>query len=307
MRYPLQIRRFTLLLLVALFSLAALAQSSAFKPGTPVLMWKVSSKTNTAYLLGSVHVGDKSMYPLPDVIEDAFDAASVLIVEVDMTKVNQAQLQQLMMTLGSYPEGDDLFQHISPRTRARLDTFLGQYGIPPAAFAQYRPWLAALSVTMFPMIKAGVNPSEGIDMYFLNKAKGKRIEQLEDAEWQVKLFAEFPEKVSDAVLSRSIIQAASINEHYAKLASLWSHGDAVKIDELTKSWSAGESAEERAFDRRLREERNPHMTQKLEQCLQSSETCFMVVGAAHVIGSQGIVKQLQAHGYRVQQAVVGAK
>jgi len=247
------------------------------------------------------------MYPLPDVIEDAFDAASVLIVEVDMTKVNQAQLQQLMMTLGSYPEGDDLFQHISPRTRARLDTFLGQYGIPPAAFAQYRPWLAALSVTMFPMIKAGLNPSEGIDMYFLNKAKGKRIEQLEDAEWQVKLFAEFPEKVSDAVLSRSIIQAASINEHYAKLASLWSHGDAVKIDELTKSWSAGESAEERAFDRRLREERNPHMTQKLEQCLQSSETCFMVVGAAHVIGSQGIVKQLQAHGYRVQQAVVGAK
>ena len=307
MRYPLQIRRFTLLLLVALFSLAALAQSSAFKPGTPVLMWKVSSKTNTAYLLGSVHVGDKSMYPLPDVIEDAFDAASVLIVEVDMTKVNQAQLQQIMMTLGSYPEGDDLFQHISPRTRARLDTFLGQYGIPPAAFAQYRPWLAALSVTMFPMIKAGLNPSEGIDMYFLNKAKGKRIEQLEDAEWQVKLFAEFPEKVSDAVLSRSIIQAASINEHYAKLASLWSHGDAVKIDELTKSWSAGESAEERAFDRRLREERNPHMTQKLEQCLQSSETCFMVVGAAHVIGSQGIVKQLQAHGYRVQQAVVGAK
>ena len=307
MRNSIPIRRFAFLLIVALFSIAAIAQSSAFKPGTPVLMWKVSSKTNTAYLLGSVHVGDKSMYPLPDVIEDAFDAASVLIVEVDMTKVNQAQLQQLMMTLGSYPEGDDLFQHISPRTRARLDTFLGQYGIPPAAFAQYRPWLAALSVTMFPMIKAGLNPSEGIDMYFLNKAKGKRIEQLEDAEWQVKLFAEFPEKVSDAVLSRSIIQAASINEHYAKLASLWSHGDAVKIDELTKSWSAGESAEERAFDRRLREERNPHMTQKLEQCLQSSETCFMVVGAAHVIGSQGIVKQLQAHGYRVQQAVVGAK
>ena len=307
MRNSIPIRRFAFLLIVALFSIAAIAQSSAFKPGTPVLMWKVSSKTNSAYLLGSVHVGDKSMYPLPAVIEDAFAAATVLIVEVDMTQVNQPQLQQLMMTLGSYPEGDDIFQHISPHTRAKLDTFLGQYGIPPAAFAHYRPWLAALSVTMLPMIKAGLNPNEGIDMYFLNKARGKRIEQLEDAEWQVKLFAEFPEKESDAVLSRSITQAASINEHYAKLASLWSRGDAVKIDELTKSWSAGESAAERAFDRRLREDRNPHMTQRLEQCLQSSESCFMVVGAAHTIGSEGIVKQLQAHGYRVQQAVVGSK
>ena len=31
----------------------------------------------------------------------------------------------------------------------------------------------------------------------------------------------------------------------------------------------------------------------------------MVVGAAHVIGKAGIVKLMQARGYRVEQAVVG--
>jgi uncharacterized protein YbaP (TraB family) len=30
----------------------------------------------------------------------------------------------------------------------------------------------------------------------------------------------------------------------------------------------------------------------------------MVVGAAHTVGSEGIVKQLLAHGYRVEQAIV---
>jgi hypothetical protein len=66
----------------------------------------------------------------------------------------------------------------------------------------------------------------------------------------------------------------------------------------------GDSTEEKAFSRRLREDRNPHMTDRLEKCLQSSESCFMVVGAAHVVGREGIVKQLQARGYRVEQAVV---
>jgi uncharacterized protein YbaP (TraB family) len=46
------------------------------------------------------------------------------------------------------------------------------------------------------------------------------------------------------------------------------------------------------------------MTERLEKCLQSGEKCFMVVGAAHTVGNEGIVKQLQAHGYRVEQAVV---
>jgi hypothetical protein len=243
------------------------------------------------------------MYPLPSVMENAFAASSVLIVEVDIPKVDREQMKQLMLSLGSYPEGDDLFKHISPETRAKLDTFLGGYDIPSEAFAKYRPWMVGLTVVMLPMAKAGLNPSEGIDMYFLNKAGGKRVEQLEDAERQVRLLAEFPEQVSDACLMRCIKQAASINDHYASIASLWSQGEADKLDKLMDSWDEGENKEEKAFGHRLREERNPPMTGRLEKCLQSSsEKCFMVVGAAHVVGSEGILKQLQAHGYRVEQA-----
>jgi uncharacterized protein YbaP (TraB family) len=304
MRIPLRTHRLALVF-CALISISALAQTSPYKPGAPLLMWKVSSKTNSAYVLGSVHLADKSLYPLPSVIENAFAAASVLIVEADMNKADKTQLQQLMMTLGTYPPNDDLFHHITPATRAKLSDFLGGYGIPPEAFAKFRPWMVSLMVVMLPMAKSGMNPNDGIDMYFLNKAGNKRVEQLEDAAWQIKLYAEFPESASDKSLSRTLTQAKDASETMTNFETYWTQGAVGKTESLMASLSADESKEEKAFERRLREDRNPHMADRLEKCLQSSsESCFMVVGAAHVIGNEGIVKLMQARGYKTEQAVV---
>src|SRR6266540_5919357 len=119
MRIPGPARRAALFFFCALISISALAQSSPYKPGSPLLMWKVSSKTNSGYVLGSVHLGDKSLYPLPVVIEDAFKSSSVLIVEVDIRNVDPYKLQKLLAG-AAYPAGDDLFHHISPETRAKL-------------------------------------------------------------------------------------------------------------------------------------------------------------------------------------------
>jgi uncharacterized protein YbaP (TraB family) len=298
-------RLYRLVLVFFLISLPAFGQSSAYKPGAPLMMWKVSSNAHSAYLLGSVHLGDKTLYPLPSVIEDAFAASSVLIVEVDMSRVNKLKLQRLITAAGSYPEGDSLSMHTTPDTRAKLDAFLRSYGIPPETFAQYRPWRVGLTVGMLSMMRAGMDPNEGIDTYFLNRAGNKRIDELEDVASQLKLFGDFPEKDNDRYIVRCIAQANSVTDNLDKLRTFWSQGAADKIGELMASLSADESREERAFDRRLREDRNPHMTERLEKCLQSSsESCFMVVGAAHVIGSEGMVKQLQSRGYKVEQAVV---
>jgi len=141
-------------------------------------------------------------------------------------------------------------------------------------------------------------------LHFLNEAGNRRVEVLEDAEWQLKLLEDMPESLADPWLSSAMTQADASKERWAKIAGYWSQGAADRMDELltTSEMSGGE--ESKRYERRLREDRNPHMTDLMEKCLHSTETCFMVVGAAHVIGSEGIVKQLQARGYRVEQAVV---
>lgn len=298
--------RLFLALILTISSVSAFAQSSVYQPGTPLMMYKVSSKTNTAYLLGSVHLAEKSLYPLPAVIENAFASSSVLLVEVDMAKVDHEQLKELMTNLGMYPEGDDLYEHISADTRAKLNDYFSAYDIPPDAFAKTRPWMISLMAVMMPMVKAGLDPNEGIDMYFLQKAGNKPVEQLEDAAFQVKLLATFPDKDADRAILHALKQAQLSLQTMSQISSYWSRGDAEKMDQLVATMSADDTPDEKALGHRLREDRNPHMTERLEKCLQSSEKCFMVVGALHVIGSEGIVKQLQAHGYKVEQAVVEA-
>ena len=69
-----------------------LAQNAAAPPAAaPVkkaMFWKVSSADNVAYLLGSIHLGSKDMYPLAKEIEDAFERSAALIVEVDINHVD---------------------------------------------------------------------------------------------------------------------------------------------------------------------------------------------------------------------------
>ena len=298
-----RLQRVIPLFLSLIISVSALAQSGTYKPGSPLLMWKVSSKTNTAYVLGSIHLGDKSLYPFPAVIEDAFKSSNVLIVEVDMRKVDPSQMQKLMLA-AAYPPGDDLFQHVSPETRAKLIAYFSAYHLPPEIFSKLRPWALGVMIETMSMVQAGLNPKDGIDMHFLDGAGNRRVEQLEEAEWQIKLLEEMPESIADQWLSSAIAQAENSKERWAKLSSYWSQGAADKMDELLSGSEMGGGEEEKRYERRLREDRNPHMTDRLEKCLHSTDACFMVVGAAHVIGREGIVKQLQARGYRVEQATV---
>jgi hypothetical protein len=295
--------RLVLTFLFAFTSISALAQSSAYTPGSPLLMWKVSSKTNSGYVLGSVHLGDKTLYPLPATIEDAFKSSSVLIVEVDIRKVEPDKLQKLLVA-AAYPPGDDLFRHISPETRAKLTAYLSAYHLPPEFFSRIRPWALGVTIEMLAMVQAGLDPNEGIDMHFLNEAGNRRVEELEDAEWQLKLLEDLPESLADPWLSSAMTQAENSKERWAKLSGYWNQGAADKMDEMLTTSAMGGGEESKRYERRLREDRNPRMADRLEKCLHSTEACFMVVGAAHVIGREGIVKQLQARGYRVEQSVV---
>src|SRR5262245_60395437 len=111
------IRRFRILsvwiLLLALLG-AAHAQSALQPQPKPrcFLMWKATSPTGTVYLVGSIHVGDSSMYPLPQQVEAAFAAAKVLAVEINIKNTDQAKTMELVEKYGMYGPDDALSKHL---------------------------------------------------------------------------------------------------------------------------------------------------------------------------------------------------
>jgi uncharacterized protein YbaP (TraB family) len=262
------------------------------------LIWKASSPHSTIYLLGSIHLGSSDMYPLPRHIEDAFRRSSVLVVEVDLNKIDQSKLQPLLMSKGMYPFNDSLWNHVSPETRTLVTRFCNENGLPSEAFARVKPWLAIVMASTLPMQTSGMTAELGIDKHFLNLARNTmRVEQLETAEMQLRLMADIPESKQEQYLAATLKSSALSQQLIMEFKSTWMTGDAQKLDALISgAWDGAAGLQEKMFA-----SRNPHMADAAEQCLKNNQRCFVVVGAGHLVGNQGVVKLLQDRGFKVEQ------
>src|SRR5690606_20716313 len=90
--------------------------------------WKIEKDGNTAYLTGSMHVGDTKMYPLRDEIEQAFDSSDKLAVEVIISQGFDEETMKEMIAIATYSDGTTLKDHISADTYALVQRFLTEIG-----------------------------------------------------------------------------------------------------------------------------------------------------------------------------------
>jgi uncharacterized protein YbaP (TraB family) len=298
-----QHRLLTAILLAGLVTVPRLlAQDSpaAVKKG---LFWKATSGANTLYLLGSIHIGSKDMYPLPKEFEDAFAASKTLIVEVDIGKVDMQKMQAMVLSRGMYGGGDSLWNHVDSDVRKQLEEFCDQYQMPAMVLAQMKPWLVSITVATLPMIKNGMDPNLGIDKYFLDKAAAegsrKNVVEIESADWQMNLLSGFSDDVQAKLLASSVKQAGKSIDQSKKVQDLWMRGDAAQVEAALHE-DAGPPEVEKA----LLYDRNPHMADVAEQYLKGKGEAFLVVGAAHLVGKQGVVSLLEKRGFKVQQVAL---
>ena len=286
--------------LTALPHMAAQDVPAASKKG---LFWKATSGGNTIYMLGSIHIGSKDMYPLPQEIEDGFAASTTLIVEVDIEKVDKEKMQAMMVSKGMYAGDDSLWDHVSSETRKQVEQFCGKYQLPAAGFARLKPWAVAIAAALIPMMKAGLDPNLGIDKHFLDKvnqgSQKKTVVEIESAEWQLNLLSGFSEELQGKLLASALEQSNKPLEDGKKIEDLWMSGDAARLEV-----ALNEGLNPPEIRRALVEDRNPHMADVAEQYLKGKEPAFLVVGAAHLIGKDGVVSLLQKHGYQIDQVTL---
>jgi hypothetical protein len=289
-------------LLLSTLPLRAAAPASSSAPAkTQRLFWKVTTPTTTLYFLGSIHVADKSMYPLPKEIEAAYKDSANLVVEADVTKVDQNAMMNQLLTTGMYAPGDSLDKHLSPETMKKVAAFFESQGLPAAVYGQMKPPLVAMMIEASLTEKLGVTAEEGIDMHFLNAAnkdKDKKIVELESADAQIKLLFSLDDKLTEKWVASSMEQGSK--EELNKTIQSWKDGDvsALEKEMLDEDKKDPDSAKVTEI---LVYQRNDVMTKKIDDMLKASDKTFVVVGAAHLVGDRGILKQLQAKGYKVER------
>lgn len=266
-------------------------QTPSGKPQRQFLLWKVTSPTATVYLVGSMHIlTAKDVYPLPAEVEKAFADSSVLAVEADIRNIDQQHMIEMVQKYGIYTNGDSLSHHISKPTADALASFCSSSGFPCATLEPLRPWMAGMLVALWPIVKAGIDPKNGIDMHFLDEVKpNQRVAELESADAQFELLSGQPEDEQDKFLAYSLEGAGKMQD----LEKSYLAGD---TDALLKDVPSSSELMEHLIT-----DRNVHMTAKVAEFLKTKQTSFVVVGAAHVIGDKGIANLLQQQGYKVER------
>jgi uncharacterized protein len=295
------------LIVLLAFLGAAQAQQAASAQPKPrrFLMWKAASPTATVYLVGSIHLGDSSMYPLPKEVESAFAAAKVLAVEINIKNADQAKMIGLVQKYGLYAADDSLTKHLPKETQAALDDYCARHNVPRQGMEQLKPWVVAVTIAAMAWQQAGEDPSLGIDMHFLNKSKPpQRIDELETMELQLAIFAEASEEEQQSMLAAILKQGDKTKDIIKRTQAAYVAGDP---DALQKMMDEQDDLGSKSLEKKLLDDRNLAMTGKMEEYLKGKEPIFVVVGAAHIIGEKGIAKQLRDRGYKVDQVVLEAK
>jgi len=151
------------------------AQESAQKKD---FLWSVKTDTATIYLLGSVHLLKSDSYPLDKNIEAAYRDCKKVVFETDIGGMNAPAVQEQMMALALYPEGQTLKQSISPETYSILEKKVIEAGLSMDRFNRLKPWMCALTLVLLELKKMGFDPNYGIDKYFFNKAQQDKKEMV---------------------------------------------------------------------------------------------------------------------------------
>jgi uncharacterized protein YbaP (TraB family) len=264
-------------------------------------IWKISSETTHVYLLGSVHVASQDIYPFDDTIEDAFNSANYLVVEINTNNLTQAYAIQLLLDYGTYPQGDGFKKHVSEDLYNKLDEQFKQYGMSMALLDGYKPFVIYNLMSLNILSDLGYKIEYGIDLYFMNKAKesNKDILELETVEFQYQLLSSVPDEEMIMAMQYDIDNPETV-KYLQDLLDAWTDGDVAKMETITFE-ALTDEPDMASYYEMMFDQRNLGMAEKIKDFLGNDEVYFIVVGAGHLVGENGLINLLQNAGYELEQ------
>ena len=288
------------LTLVVLTALAcAYASADAQTRPTKSFLWKASNRQGTVYLVGSVHLLTKDYYPLNPALDAAFKESDLLVEELDLGEMDGPDAQMQLLTRSQLPAGQSLDKVVSPATFGLVSRRFAALGLPVDVVKRFKPWSLALMLLQLEWARAGFDPALGLDRHFFDRAKkeGKTVRALETVDFQLSRFDGLPMDQQDKLLSQTIEEIETETANVTRMVDAWKVGDVAMLEKLTLS----DVNQDPVLYQRFLVERNRNWMPTIESLFTRPGRAFIVVGAAHLIGSDGLVQLLKGKGYSVEQ------
>ena len=263
-------------------------------------VWKVSKDGNHVYLGGTFHMLAKTDYPLPEAFEKAYKVSSTLLFETNIEALQSPKYQMQLMNAMTLQDGSTIKDKLSPETFAKLQAFFNERNLPAASFNYLTPTGVALTIAVMEYQRLGMNPESGVDPYYSNKAKkdGKTLEQLNTPEEQISFIATLGKGQENEMILQTLSDIEKLSTMLDDLKLAWRTGNLTK---LNKDYLAPIQNEFPDAYKALFVDRNNAWLPKIMRLLDDKEVEFVLVGAVHMAGEEGLIEQLKKSGCKIEQ------
>jgi len=276
--------------LVLILCTQALAESS---------VWRVQKGDSVFFLGGTFHLLRPSDFPLPPEFDKAYQASDLLVFETDLGRLNDASAQEKLLSQAMYADGSTIDKYLSPKTYRLLNEFCTAKGIPLENLKHFKPSIIAVTMLTVELAKLGV-AQQGVDTFFYQLATQdkKATEGLETVDEQIQFVVGMGEGNEDAFITHSLRDLESIKQNYETMVEAWKKGDIKKLDAL---FVAEVKAKLPKLYKELLADRNAKWLPRIEAYRETPKKEFILVGAGHLAGPDGIIEALRRKGYTVEK------
>lgn len=277
-------------LFLIFFSVSAQAETS---------VWLVEKGDSKFYLGGTLHLLSASDFPLPAEYDQAYSESETLVFEADITQASSLEGQAMAMSAMMYKDGRTLQSVLKPKTYQQLEAYLQPKGMPMIIFNQFTAGGMSVTISALEMQALGYTQG-GVDQYFINKAQvdGKPQLFLERLEEQLAFIASLGEGQEDEIIEYSLDEIKRMPAMLNSMKRQWRTGD---IEGLESTAIAEMRLKFPSAYQSLLVERNQNWMPQLKQMMNTKTVEFILVGAAHLAGNEGLVQQLIEQGYKVEK------
>ncbi|NDP23175.1 MAG: TraB/GumN family protein [Paludibacter sp.] len=251
------------------------------------LLWEVSGKglKKPSYLYGTIHMICGNDYFLSDKTKKAFAASDNLFLEVNLSDPNEMAAAQ-QMAYGKEP----LSTTLSPEQLNDLDALLQKRTGMTVKQVDKFSLMAVMSLIM--MKSFGCVDIKSYEMEFMAMAKdsNKSVTGFETIQAQMDFLSK---AYSDAEM---ITMLQESNDDTGK--KMVQNYIQENLPELYKDITAPKIMNEKSRKWML-DVRNKNWVVKMPEMMKDKST-FFAVGAAHLLGEQGVINLLRKSGYTVK-------
>jgi uncharacterized protein YbaP (TraB family) len=254
------------------------------------LLWEISGNglSENSYLFGSIHIQDKRVFQLDSEVWNRFEKSSQFALEFDLENINAIEMANRMMMAKSYSEllSKEDFQLM----KNVVETYTN---MPFFALERMKPFFVSALISQSVLTK---DKEDVQDLYLLKKARqaNKTILELESFDEQMNIIdnISFDEQLE---LLLTLIREPNLKEKLEKesekLITTYSSQNDTELFQLIL-----ESDKSEIFMKQFLIKRNHNMLKKIQTFIASRST-FIVVGAGHLAGEEGLVNLLKNQGY----------